>query len=133
MKACLTGAMLVCISASTLAKSADVAIADCADESLAIITHVSHAAGEVIVGPDDSTMRKLRVNVSNICTSAYTQGLAARTSKEIKLTHEQVRPAMRGWIAARMPKDIPKELTDRMTNTLTDAFMGAYAHSPDAD
>ena len=38
---------------------------------------------DVIVGPDDSTMRKLRVNVSNICTSAYTQGLAARTSKEI--------------------------------------------------
>lgn len=51
---------------------------------------------DVIVGPDDSTMRKLRVNVSNICTSAYTQGLAARTSKEIKLTHEQVRPAIRG-------------------------------------
>ena len=88
---------------------------------------------DVIVGPDDSTMRKLRVNVSNICTSAYTQGLAARTSKEIKLTHEQVRPAIRGQIAARMPKDIPEELTDRMTNTLTDAFMGVYAHSPDAD
>ena len=51
---------------------------------------------DVIVGPDDSTMCKLRVNVSNICTSAYTQGLAARTSKEIKLTHEQVRPAIRG-------------------------------------
>lgn len=79
---------------------------------------------DVIVGPDDSTMRKLHVNVSNICTSAYTQGLAARTSKEIKLTHEQVRPAIRVWIAARMRKDIPEELTDRMTNTLTDAFMG---------
>lgn len=96
----------------------------CCQREGGIMMSMEKMSTDVIIGPDDSTMRKLRVKINNICTSAYIQGLAERTSKEIKLTYEQLRPAIRGWIAARMSKDIPEELTDRMTNTLSDTFMG---------
>lgn len=133
MKTCLIAVMLSCISASALAKPADVAIGDCTDSMMAVVVDAARGAGETVPAIDSEPMQKVRNGFNDLCSILYNQGLAARSARIPTMARADVKRSLSASIAANMTKQIPAAVIDRMSDIATDAFMNGYSHHPEAD